>query len=62
MTFEQFCVGIVICIVVLFLSGITAALFNWVRDEPEGYVMVIMILSIILSSCITYIIYGLQLL
>ena len=47
MTFEQFCVGIVICIVVLFLAGITAALFNWVRDEPEGCIMVIIMLSMI---------------
>ena len=60
MTFEQFCVGIVICIVVLFLAGITTALFNWVREEPEGYVMVIIILSMILSGCTTYIIYGLK--
>ena len=59
MTFEQFCVGVVVTIVTLFASFVfSLLLLSGTKDDEEIFCLAWVINGILLGICITYLLYA----
>lgn len=57
MGIEQFCVGVVICLIVFIMASIFGAVVNFVCDDEFGPFMSFVIACVGFGICITYILY-----
>lgn len=57
MGLEQFCVGVVICLIVFIMAFIVGAVCSFIDDDEFGFFMSFVIVCIGLGICITYILY-----
>lgn len=57
MGLEQFCVGVVICLIVFIMEFIVGSVCSFICDDEFGFLMSLVFVCIGLGICITYILY-----